>query len=99
MEATVLAGRNWLAKDLKPSQYTARLDYSNDDIGSGGFVQADKIGSAVNLDVGFKYTLYQNRFFSVDLNGYFKQDIRGLYRNGKPQYGTYLNFNFPILGE
>lgn len=99
LEATLLAGRNWLAKDLKPSQYTGRLDYSNDDIGTGGFVQVDKVGSSVNLDVGYKYTLYQNSVFSIDLNGYFKQYLSGLHKNGKPQYGTFLNINFPIFGE
>lgn len=99
LEATLLAGRNWFAKGLKPEQYSGRLDYSNEVTGSGGFVQADKIHSVVHLNAGFKYTLFQNSIVGIDVTGYFKQYLRGLYSSGKAKYGALLNFNFPILGE
>lgn len=99
LEATLLAGRKWISNDHKLGHFTGRMDYKNKESGASGHVQADKIGMGIYVSTGFKYSLFQSEFVTVNLNGHFGQYFSGARSKGRPQYGASISFNLPILGN
>lgn len=75
------------------------MDYKNQAVGSAGYIQADKSGGGMNLNGGFKYTLFHNSFFDTELNVHFGKYFGGKNMDGKAKYGATININFPLLGS
>lgn len=98
VEATVLTGRKWSSSDLLPGQYTGRIDYTDYNTGSLGFILADVVELGLIINTGFKYNLMRFDEFDLYLTGYFSKYL-SVYGGPEAKYAVSLNFNIPLLGD